>query len=247
MTLSDRIQLLLDKTKTSQSELEKILGFGKGTITKWKGTTAPSADKLQRIAEYFGVTIDYLITGYTDNNISNPCRDCGLSYDDDDPSDVIYHEQYHASWKSATAKFGRLYSTSRENEKVKGENRNIANNLSLPLDERYDAQLLVLRCLFSRSIIANNFDLNHVSFDGYVAMMFNNEKYRNNIDKELCQKIISIYGTLPGIPNGESIYHVPKNSHLQTLAAHFDGKEYTEDELDEIQRYAEFVKSKRKS
>lgn len=31
-----------------------------------------------------------------------------------------------------------------------------------------------------------------------------------------------------------------------TLAAHFDGDEYTEDELDEIKKFAEFVKSKRK-
>lgn len=31
-----------------------------------------------------------------------------------------------------------------------------------------------------------------------------------------------------------------------TLAAHFDGDEYTKDELDEIQKYAEFVRSKRK-
>ena len=31
-----------------------------------------------------------------------------------------------------------------------------------------------------------------------------------------------------------------------TLAVHFDGDEYTEDELDEIKQFAEFVKSKRK-
>ena len=30
-----------------------------------------------------------------------------------------------------------------------------------------------------------------------------------------------------------------------TLAAHFDGDEYTEDELDEIKQFAEFVKVKR--
>lgn len=30
------------------------------------------------------------------------------------------------------------------------------------------------------------------------------------------------------------------------IAAHFDGDEYTEDELDEIKAFAEFVKSKRK-
>lgn len=32
-----------------------------------------------------------------------------------------------------------------------------------------------------------------------------------------------------------------------TLAAHFDGDEYTEEELDEIKQFAEFVKNKRKS
>ena len=31
-----------------------------------------------------------------------------------------------------------------------------------------------------------------------------------------------------------------------TLAAHFDGDEYTEEELDEIKQFAEFVKAKRK-
>lgn len=31
-----------------------------------------------------------------------------------------------------------------------------------------------------------------------------------------------------------------------TLAAHFDGEEYTPDELDEIKKFAEFVRNKRK-
>lgn len=31
-----------------------------------------------------------------------------------------------------------------------------------------------------------------------------------------------------------------------TLAAHFDGDEYTEEELDEIKQFAEFIKAKRK-
>lgn len=34
---------------------------------------------------------------------------------------------------------------------------------------------------------------------------------------------------------------------ISTLAAHFDGTEYTEEELEEIKQFAEFVKSKRKS
>lgn len=43
--------------------------------------------------------------------------------------------------------------------------------------------------------------------------------------------------------NGEIEY---KSSEPSTLAAHFDGNEYTEEELNEIKQFAEFVKNKRK-
>ncbi|WP_349672949.1 helix-turn-helix domain-containing protein [Lacrimispora sp.] len=212
MTLSDRIQQLLDNTKTSQSELEKILGFGKGTITKWKGNTAPSADKLLKIAEYFGVTIDYLMTGRTGNNVGSPCPDCGLMYEPNDFDDVKYHERLHSSWKKAVEKYGKLYCNYAEREKLKGDNRAIRNNSSLSLSERYNAELLVLRCLFSRSLERNQFELNHVNFEGYVAMMLNNEKYRDNLDEELCNKLLNEYGTLSGIKNGESYYYPEENT-----------------------------------
>ena len=37
------------------------------------------------------------------------------------------------------------------------------------------------------------------------------------------------------------------NDSPTTIAAHFDGNEYTEDELDEIRQFAEFVKNRKKS
>ena len=37
------------------------------------------------------------------------------------------------------------------------------------------------------------------------------------------------------------------NDQPTTIAAHFDGDEYTEDELDEIRQFAEFVKNRKKS
>ncbi|MCC8024291.1 MAG: helix-turn-helix domain-containing protein [Clostridium sp.] len=72
MSLSDRIQQLSEAKGISQSELEKTLGFGKGTISKWKGATVPSADKLLKIAEYFKVTLDYLMTGKEDSKETAP-------------------------------------------------------------------------------------------------------------------------------------------------------------------------------
>lgn len=37
-----------------------------------------------------------------------------------------------------------------------------------------------------------------------------------------------------------------KSTKISTLAAHFDGDEFTESELEEIKQFAEFVKNKRK-
>ena len=51
-----------------------------------------------------------------------------------------------------------------------------------------------------------------------------------------------------GISADELEKMVNDNSYKPTtIAAHFDGDEYTEEELDEIRKFAEFVKNKRKS
>lgn len=40
--------------------MESELGFGNSTIVKWDKST-PNADKLNAVAKYFGVTMDYLL------------------------------------------------------------------------------------------------------------------------------------------------------------------------------------------
>lgn len=61
MTIAERIQALCKECHITQTDLEKELRFGKGTISKWNGKTAPSADKIMYVAEYFCVSVDYLL------------------------------------------------------------------------------------------------------------------------------------------------------------------------------------------
>jgi len=61
-TLYDRIKKLCDEHNMSVSALERALGFSRAYLIKWK-TTSPSADKLQRVADFFGVSLDYLVSG----------------------------------------------------------------------------------------------------------------------------------------------------------------------------------------
>lgn len=58
----DRIELLRKDRGISQGKLEKELGFSNGSISKWKQST-PNPERLKKLAEYFGVSFDYLITG----------------------------------------------------------------------------------------------------------------------------------------------------------------------------------------
>lgn len=71
MTVFERIESLRKERKISQGNLEKELGFSNGSISKWK-SSMPKPERLQKIAEYFGVTVDYLMTGsdskYSDND-----------------------------------------------------------------------------------------------------------------------------------------------------------------------------------
>lgn len=63
--LLERIKELCKKRGITVSELENRVGFGKNSIYKWK-TQSPKIETLQKVAEYFEVSTDYLL-GRTDN------------------------------------------------------------------------------------------------------------------------------------------------------------------------------------
>ena len=62
MDLKDRIKELCKKNHISMNQLEQDLDFGKGYISKL-GKSTPNATKIKQIAEYFNVSVDYLMTG----------------------------------------------------------------------------------------------------------------------------------------------------------------------------------------
>ena len=62
MTVFERIEFLRKSKNISQGKLEKELGFSNGSISKWKNSM-PTPERLQKLAEYFNVTVDYLVTG----------------------------------------------------------------------------------------------------------------------------------------------------------------------------------------
>ena len=55
---------LLQKYGVTAYKVSKEAGVSQSMLSEWKkGTYTPKQDKLQKIADYFGVTIDYLMNG----------------------------------------------------------------------------------------------------------------------------------------------------------------------------------------
>lgn len=56
----DKIRALANQKGMSLPQLEQKLGLGNGTISRWR-SSSPNTGKLQKIADYFGVSMDYLL------------------------------------------------------------------------------------------------------------------------------------------------------------------------------------------
>lgn len=67
MTFYERLELLRKSMKKSQRDLETELGFSNGSYSKWKNSI-PTHDRLIKLADYFGVSTEYLINGEEPSN-----------------------------------------------------------------------------------------------------------------------------------------------------------------------------------
>lgn len=57
----EKIDAICKEKGSSIYQLEKELGLGGGTISKWK-TSSPKVDTASKVAKALGVTLDYLVS-----------------------------------------------------------------------------------------------------------------------------------------------------------------------------------------
>ena len=58
--LFQRIQQLCEANNTSIARLERDCGLANATIRRW-ATASPSVENLAKVADHFGVSVDYLL------------------------------------------------------------------------------------------------------------------------------------------------------------------------------------------
>lgn len=70
MTLKERIKNLCKERNVSLNKVEEDLGFGKGYLSKLD-KSKPNISKIQKMADYFGVSVDWLMGGTEDRALNN--------------------------------------------------------------------------------------------------------------------------------------------------------------------------------
>lgn len=87
----ERIKSLCGNNGISVTVLENILGLGRGTILNWD-TSSPSITNLKKVADYFGISVDFLIGADTSASVDAMC--IAKRYDNLSQEKKVLIEQY---------------------------------------------------------------------------------------------------------------------------------------------------------
>lgn len=135
-------------------------------------------------------------------------------------------------WENAVDEFGFCWDHIYRESK-KAEARAVVDNPTAPRTERVKAQITVFKALFSRSLEASGYDLDHVDFPTYISMILWQGKGKHSIPDDVYDLLVAEYGTKDGIPQG-TYYSAPSKK-----APTVSGERDVLDEVD-IAFYGEF-------
>ena len=109
------------------------------------------------------------------------------------------------AWEKAINHFGFCWDAPLR-EKKKEAAREIVNNESFSIFDRVNAQITVFKALFSRSLMQNNFSLEHPCFEDYCAMLLNQGAFAHSVPEVLYDFLVEKFGTMEGIESGTYYY-----------------------------------------
>lgn len=61
MNIAQPLRKLMDERKLSNSKLAREVGVHTSTVSNWLDGANPKIEHLKLVADYFGVTVDYLL------------------------------------------------------------------------------------------------------------------------------------------------------------------------------------------
>jgi transcriptional regulator with XRE-family HTH domain len=132
-------------------------------------------------------------------------------------------------------------------EEVKAENRNIIYSESSSRTEKYEAALIVIECLYSRSYQAQGYDPKHCSYDDYGAMLLHQEYFKKRLNPELYNDLVHDFGTKEGLEEGKTYAYIRTTVNPNELryAAYQELEGESDDIVKDVIDFIKFKKSQK--
>lgn len=194
------VKKLCNRDGITIKKLEQQIGLSNGSVMKWDNSS-PKIKNLEKVSSYFKVPLECLIG----KPCAIQCDICGYEYVANCSSSEISHEKRHQKCLEAISKFGFWWSYE-EREKLKAQARNRIYNEHLSIPGKVNAYEIVFKSHFSRSVESNRFNLSHPYLNEFIAMLLYQKQFRNKIDEETYNALVSKYGVRPGIEEGTTYY-----------------------------------------
>lgn len=245
MSLVKNIKSLCDTDGLSIPKLERELGFSKGSIYNWD-SSSPAIEKIQKVANYFKVSVDRVIYGFDLSEFSNLVDTIKwertleqFANDTEISAALLFDITLGLPYERPSLELIKKLISINKNDLITeddlleaagyptGNNTEIAKEKLIELlVNQYEEAGFSLR--FEND---GGFDKVYVDhFErGSVASLFLHELLERG--DFLLENLIEKY---------------PQKYEPETLAAHHEGQEWTEEELKEIERFKEFVHMKRR-
>lgn len=187
MSLGKRLKELRALKKLSQSDLAIVLNVDRSTYGKYEtGDSSPDYEKLIKLAEFFDVTVDYLLKQSIRSLIEERLSELGMTLED------------------------------------------LSEKTKIPLDN--------LRTIDNTIPYPGDYELGGII-----------DKLAKALNMDYKKLAIALARQEPPAYTGpvSSVEDDFSNDDIKTIAAHHDDEEWTEEELEEIKQFKEFVRMKR--
>ncbi len=159
MSIIEKIKELCKHNDTTITGLETDLNFSRGSLVKGSKDVLPS-DRIQKIANYFGVTPTYLIT----DMVYCICPVCGVAYNPLDDTTMDSHKILHNNFITLRDRIGYLLNPSQAATK-----RDVAKNhleqSDIPDEGKVFHYETLVQCDFAEHAYFNNFMVDMIYSD----------------------------------------------------------------------------------
>lgn len=251
MGIVDHIKAICMQHGTTIPRLERVLGFGNGTIYNW-ARSSPSIDKVQKVADHFSVSVDRILYGFERSQFEQMVKlimnrrtfeqfaqDTGI-----DPGDLtkilrgktngrppleIVRRIAASNPFRTVVEDEALFLAAGYTEEEAGEYQRRQQERLHELTGRFAAAGFAVR--MKQEEYDERICIEHPNH-GIVAEMFLHAFIEHG-DRTL-EELRSTYG------------QDQDQDDIITIAAHHDGEDWTEEELEEIEQFKQFVRMRRR-